>query len=80
MNFLNYPGSSTTCILSLDYNRSKLKAANLGECGYLVVREKKLFSKSQQKIYGFDFPYRLSHNNIIPFGFIDQTRQVYSVR
>ncbi|KAK4486342.1 hypothetical protein RD792_009013 [Penstemon davidsonii] len=50
-------GSSTTCILTLREN--SLHAANVGDSGFLLIRDGVEFYKSPIQIKGFNFPYQL---------------------
>lgn len=51
------PGSSTACILSL--SRNCLRAANLGDSGFSVIREGKTIYRSPVQQYEFNFPYQM---------------------
>lgn len=50
-------GSSTCCILVLDGNL--LKAANLGDSGFLVIRNNQIIFRSKEQQHSFNFPYQL---------------------
>ena len=50
-------GTSTACILVLEDN--KLHAANLGDSGFIVIREQKVVFKSPSQQHRFNFPYQL---------------------
>ena len=50
-------GSCTVCILVLKGNQ--LHAANLGDSGFLVVRNEKVVYKSKQQQISFNCPYQL---------------------
>lgn len=53
-------GSSTACIVSLDGVRGVLRAANLGDSGFMVVREGRVLFRSpeQEHMYGYPFQVR----------------------
>eukprot|EP01111_Echinosteliopsis_oligospora_P002447 TRINITY_DN1363_c0_g1_i2.p1 TRINITY_DN1363_c0_g1~~TRINITY_DN1363_c0_g1_i2.p1 ORF type:complete len:378 (-),score=117.18 TRINITY_DN1363_c0_g1_i2:13-1095(-) len=50
-------GSSTCCIVSLD--GSKLHTANLGDSGFMVVRDGKMIYRSKEQQHRFNYPYQL---------------------
>jgi len=50
-------GSSTCCILVLEGNY--LKTANLGDSGFMVIRNEKLVFRSKEQQHSFNFPYQL---------------------
>jgi len=50
-------GSSTCCVVVLD--NGVLRSANLGDSGYMVVRDKKTLFRSKEQQYSFNFPYQL---------------------
>ncbi|KAL0404858.1 UNVERIFIED_CONTAM: putative protein phosphatase 2C 55 [Sesamum radiatum] len=51
------PGSSTACIISIAGGR--LRAANLGDSGFLVIRGGKTVYKSPAQQHGFIYPYQM---------------------
>jgi protein phosphatase PTC7 len=51
-------GSSTACVTALRGNQ--LLTANLGDSGFLLVREGNLIFRSKEQQYQFNFPYQLS--------------------
>jgi len=56
-------GSATATILSLsnsDENGASLRGANLGDSGFIVVRDTKVTFKSPVQQHSFNFPYQLS--------------------
>jgi len=56
-------GSATVCIVSLsnsDKEGASLRAANLGDSGFIVVREKQVLFKSPSQQHSFNFPYQVS--------------------
>lgn len=50
-------GSSTACVVCLQGN--KLHAANLGDSGFMVIRDGKLIFESPQQQHSFNFPFQL---------------------
>ena len=50
-------GSCTVCLLVVEGN--ELHAANLGDSGFMVVRNEKVVYKSRQQQVSFNFPYQL---------------------
>ena len=62
-------GASTCCIIMLDGDKKVLKAANIGDSGFLVLR-KEAFTlrsviKSVEQWHAFDNPFVVSHINMI---------------
>ncbi|KAK6124720.1 hypothetical protein DH2020_041538 [Rehmannia glutinosa] len=51
------PGSSTACIISLAGDI--LRAANLGDNGFVVIRDGKIQYSSPAQQYSFNFPYQM---------------------
>lgn len=50
-------GSSTACIVVLHEN--SLKAVNLGDSGFLIVRNNEIFFKTKEQQHSFNFPFQL---------------------
>lgn len=50
-------GSTTACVLCLEGER--LHAANVGDSGFMVVRENEIVFKSPPQQHSFNFPYQL---------------------
>lgn len=50
------PGSSTACVLRLDAGAGLLDAANLGDSGFLIVRDGRLHFQSPAMQHFFDCP------------------------
>lgn len=50
-------GSSTCCVLVLEGNL--LRTANLGDSGFLVIRNGKMVFRSKEQQHSFNFPYQL---------------------
>ncbi|KAL6530518.1 hypothetical protein OROMI_028407 [Orobanche minor] len=55
------PGSSTACIVSLAGNH--LRAANLGDSGFMVIRGGKGFYRSPVQQHSFNFPYQMGRSS-----------------
>ncbi|XP_022984867.1 probable protein phosphatase 2C 80 [Cucurbita maxima] len=54
-------GSSTACIISL--SEKGLHAINLGDSGFIVIRDGSTIFRSPVQQYGFNFPYQLESGN-----------------
>lgn len=50
-------GSSTACIIT--FKESKLIAANLGDSGFLVIRDGEVIFRTKEQQHAFNFPYQL---------------------
>jgi len=50
-------GSSTCCVCVLD--NGILRSANLGDSGFVVIRDKEILYRSKEQQYSFNFPYQL---------------------
>lgn len=55
------PGSSTACLLSL--NGNILRAANVGDSGFMVIRNGDVFYKSPVQQHRFNHPYQLGQTS-----------------
>ncbi|XP_014367429.1 protein phosphatase PTC7 homolog [Papilio machaon] len=53
-------GSSTACVMILDRNESIMRAANIGDSGYMVVRAGRIVHRSHEQQHYFNTPYQLS--------------------
>jgi len=53
------PGSATACILRLDQSLGELEACNLGDSGFIVVRDGEIVLKTEPQQHFFDCPYQL---------------------
>lgn len=51
-------GSSTACVLVV--HQEKLYSANLGDSGFMVVRNGKIVSKSREQVHYFNAPFQLT--------------------
>ena len=54
-------GSSTACILSYNSDTGLLRVANLGDSGFLTVRNQSIIGESSETIHSFNCPYQLSN-------------------
>jgi len=61
LNSQHIVGSSTACCVTLA--GSKLRAANLGDSGFLVVRDGKLLHMQKEQQHGFNFPFQMGTNS-----------------
>lgn len=56
-------GSSTVCLVSLEFydttEYSLLSSCNVGDSGYMVIRDKKVLFKSQSQSHRYNAPYQL---------------------
>lgn len=53
-------GSTTACLVSLDALESKVHAVNLGDSGYMIVRDGKVLLRSQEQQHYFNTPFQLT--------------------
>jgi protein phosphatase PTC7 len=71
-------GSSTCCVLMLDQVQSVLHAANLGDSGFLIYRNKggslETIARSKEQTHGFNFPFQVGTEGDNP-----NKAEVYSV-
>ncbi|RKP17315.1 protein serine/threonine phosphatase 2C [Rozella allomycis CSF55] len=54
------PGGTTACIISLDKKKGLLSAANLGDSGFLIIRDGTVIFKSKEQQHFFNAPYQFS--------------------
>lgn len=56
-------GSSTACLLSLEFYEtseySLLSSCNVGDSGYMIIRDKKVLFKSQSQSHRYNAPFQL---------------------
>lgn len=52
------PGSATACVLRLDQGAGQIKAANLGDSGFVIIRNKKVVFKTKALEHFFDCPFQ----------------------
>jgi len=53
-------GSSTACLMMLSHQDLKLYTANIGDSGFLVVRQGEVVHRSQEQQHYFNTPFQLS--------------------
>lgn len=53
-------GSATACVVMLDRQSGRLHTANLGDSGFLVVRQGKIVHRSEEQTHYFNTPFQLS--------------------
>ncbi|ESO96554.1 hypothetical protein LOTGIDRAFT_231806 [Lottia gigantea] len=53
-------GSSTVCIVSLHRDERTIYTANLGDSGYLLIRDREVVHRSHEQQHYFNTPYQLS--------------------
>ena len=58
------PGSATACLLRLDAARGLLDAANLGDSGFLIIREGRLHFQSPAMQHYFDCPLQVHSRSV----------------
>lgn len=61
-------GSSTACILILNRENNTISTANIGDSGYLVLRNGKVVHQSEEQTHYFNTPFQLSTpfiNNVL---------------
>jgi len=59
-NKLPIIGSSTACLMMLSHTDLKLYTANIGDSGFLVVRQGEVVHRSQEQQHYFNTPFQLS--------------------
>ena len=57
----DFSGSSTACILSFNCNTGLLHAANLGDSGFLAIRNGTIIGESMNTVHYFNCPFQLSN-------------------
>lgn len=53
-------GSSTACVLILNRENSTVYTANIGDSGFIVVREGQIIHRSEEQQHYFNTPFQLS--------------------
>ena len=53
-------GSSTACIIVFNQDTSMLHTANLGDSGFVVIRDNKIIHRSQEQKHYFNSPYQIA--------------------
>lgn len=56
----NIAGSSTACVLILNRENSTVYTANIGDSGFMVVREGRIIHRSEEQQHYFNTPFQLS--------------------
>ena len=59
-------GSTTICLVSLDPATGVVRASNLGDSGFLVIRESQLVLRSTPQQHGINHPYQIGANRDHP--------------
>jgi protein phosphatase PTC7 len=59
LNF-QFTGSSTACVLILHRETSTIYTANIGDSGFMVVRNGEIIHKSEEQQHYFNTPFQLS--------------------
>lgn len=60
INLFFFTGSSTACVMILDRSESIMRAANIGDSGFMVVRGGRVVHRSHEQQHYFNTPYQLS--------------------
>lgn len=60
MLYLKYAGSSTACVLILNREDSTVYTANIGDSGFIIVREGQIIHRSEEQQHYFNTPFQLS--------------------
>mmetsp|Transcript_28670 Transcript_28670/g.54920 ORF Transcript_28670/g.54920 Transcript_28670/m.54920 type:complete len:437 (-) Transcript_28670:149-1459(-) len=60
------PGACTACVLQLDGSNSTLYGANVGDSGFLVIRDGELVFESPSMQHYFDCPFQLCNPEFAP--------------
>eukprot|EP01118_Nematostelium_gracile_P019488 TRINITY_DN9046_c0_g1_i1.p1 TRINITY_DN9046_c0_g1~~TRINITY_DN9046_c0_g1_i1.p1 ORF type:complete len:299 (+),score=66.48 TRINITY_DN9046_c0_g1_i1:35-898(+) len=55
----NITGSSTALVIVISDNNRKLTAANLGDSGFMVIRDHQVYFRSEEMQHFFNFPFQL---------------------
>jgi len=50
-------GSSTACIMTI--NGTTLRTANIGDSGFMIIREGNLAYRSKEQLHSFNYPYQI---------------------
>lgn len=53
-------GSSTACIVIIDHCEKRLSAVNVGDSGFIILRNGKVYAHSKEHQRGYNFPFQLS--------------------
>lgn len=52
-------GSTTACIISVDLLNSKFFYSNLGDSGFMLIRNGTMVQRTEDQLHGFNCPYQL---------------------
>ncbi|PRP86367.1 hypothetical protein PROFUN_05508 [Planoprotostelium fungivorum] len=61
VTYHNIIGSTTACIVKLEGDN--LRAANLGDSGFLIVRNGQVIYRTKEQQFSFNFPYQIGTNS-----------------
>ncbi|SPP82916.1 protein phosphatase PTC7 homolog fig [Drosophila guanche] len=53
-------GSSTACVVALNRSESALYTANLGDSGFMVIRNGSVLNRSEEQTHCFNMPFQMS--------------------
>lgn len=60
MIFMEYLGSSTACVIVLNRETHMAYTANIGDSGFVVVRQGQVVHRSEEQQHYFNTPFQLS--------------------
>lgn len=60
------PGSSTACIVQIDLESGAFDSSNLGDSGFVVIRDGQVVMQSEAQEHFFDCPYQLASLRFVP--------------
>ncbi|ESO04675.1 hypothetical protein HELRODRAFT_99567 [Helobdella robusta] len=67
-------GSCTACIVALNREDKKIYTANLGDSGFLVIRDGRIIHKSEEQTHYFNTPFQLAlAPTMVPGAFISDS-------
>ena len=55
-----YIGSSTACIVTLNREERRVYSANLGDSGFLIIRDGEVVHRSEEQQHYFNTPFQLA--------------------
>jgi protein phosphatase PTC7 len=58
--FFFYIGSSTACIVTLNREERRVYSANLGDSGFLIIRDREVVHRSEEQQHYFNTPFQLA--------------------
>lgn len=74
-NSLMYAGSSTACIVVFHHDTKLLHTANLGDSGFVIIRNNKIIHRSQEQQHYFNSPYQMAILPISAYDLISDSPQ-----